>query len=146
MDVTGREIAEYLRGLMREFRRNPLLNSSNVFYAGMAIAVLGMIKDSPYLKIIGDILSDSTDKIRNLIVARYSVLGTLGEFQAAYTKLAEATVEEIYRLVTRIAEIIEEGDARDPRLADILNKLYDLLVVRLPVVGVTVTVEAGGEE
>jgi hypothetical protein len=145
LDVTGREIAEYLRGLMREFRRNPLLNSSNIFYAGMILAVLGMLKDSPYLKIIGDILSDSTDKIRNLIVARYSVLGTIGEFQAAYTKLAEATVEEIYRLVNSVADIIEEGDARDPRLADILNKLYDLLVVKLPVVGVSVTIEASEE-
>ncbi len=145
MDVSGREIAEYIRGLMREFRRNPLLNSSNIFYAGMTIAVLGMIKDSPYLKIIGDILSDSTEKIRNLVVAKYSVLGTLGEFQAAYTRLAEATVEEIYRLVNNVADIIEEGDARDPRLADILNKLYDLLVVRLPVVGVSVTIETTEE-
>ncbi len=145
MDVSGREIAEYIRGLMREFRRNPLLNSSNIFYAGMTIAVLGMIKDSPYLKIIGDILSDSTEKIRNLIVAKYSVLGTLGEFQAAYTRLAEATVEEIYRLVNTVADIIEEGDARDPRLAEVLNKLYDLLVVRLPVVGVSVTIETTEE-
>ncbi|AEM39609.1 hypothetical protein Pyrfu_1755 [Pyrolobus fumarii 1A] len=145
MDVSGREIAEYLRELMREFRRNPLINASNVFYAGMVIAVLGMIKDSPYLKIIGDILSDSTDKIRNLIVAKYSVLGTLGEFQAAYTKLAEATVEEIYRLVNVVADIIEEGDARDARLADVLNKLYDLLVVKLPVMGVSVTIEAPEE-
>ncbi len=141
MDVSGREIAEYLRSLIREFRQNPLLYSSNVFYAGMIIAVLGMLKDSPYLKIIGDILSDSTEKIRSLVVSKYSVFGTLGEFQAAYTKMADTTVEQVYELVSKLADIIESGDARDPRLADILNKLYDLLVVKAPVVGITVTVE-----
>ncbi len=146
MDLSGREIADYLRKLVREFRRNPLLNSSNIFYAGMAIAVLGMIKDSPYLKVIGDILSDAADKIRNVIVARYSVLGTLGEFQAAFAKLAEMTVEEVSRLVVQVADIIEAGDARDPRLAEIMNKLYDLLVVKLPAVGVSVSVEAPAEE
>ncbi len=145
MDVSGREIAEYLRKLMREFRSNPLINSSNIFYAGMVLAVIGMLKDSPYLKIIGDILSDSSEKIRNLVTTKYTVLGTIGEFQSAYTRLADATIEEVYRLVTRVADIIEEGDARDPRLADILNRLYDLLVVKLPVVGVTVTVEATEE-
>ncbi len=141
MDISGREVAEYLRRLMREFRQNPLLNSSNVFYAGMVIAVLGMLKDSPYLKIIGDILSDSTEKIRSLVVGKYSVFGTLGEFQAAYTRVADTTVEQVYELVNQVADVIETGDARDPRLADILNKLYDLLVVKAPVLGVTVTVE-----
>jgi len=141
LDISGREVAEYLRRLMREFRQNPLLNSSNVFYAGMVIAVLGMLKDSPYLKIIGDILSDSTEKIRSLVVGKYSVFGTLGEFQAAYTRVADTTVEQVYELVNQVADVIETGDARDPRLADILNKLYDLLVVKAPVLGVTVTVE-----
>jgi len=132
LTVTPGEVADFIRRAVREFRDNPLLNLSSLAYAGMVIASIGFVKNHDALKLLGDLVSDAPDKLRNLISLRYSVLGTLGEVQAILSDVTDDAIRRITRILLEVADMFEKGSLNDSRLLHVIGELYELLAVKLP--------------
>ncbi len=133
--VSSSEIAAFIEKKLKEFKTNPLINMNSLTYIGMVLTALGFIKNDNTLKILGDLLTDAPDKIRPLLSVRYTLVGTIGELQTALNKIAEQAFTELVEIVEDIAKAITSS-SRD-RLVELVGRLYDLLVVKLPAISIT---------
>lgn len=132
LTVTPGEVAGFIRRAVREFRENPLLNLSSLAYAGMVIASIGFVKNQDSLKLLGDLVSDAPDKLRNLISLRYSVLGTLGEVQAVLSDVTDEAIRSITRILLQVADMFEKDSLDEKQLLHVIGELYELLAVKIP--------------
>jgi len=138
LHIEPREIAAFIRRTAQAFKANPLLNLSELAYAGMVIASIGFIKNIDALKLLGDLISDAPDKLRSLITLHYSVLGTLGDIQAMIETVTKEAIERVATLLEELADIFDTGKLDENRIMQILGKFYDLLVVKLPSISINV--------
>ncbi|HIC99236.1 MAG TPA: hypothetical protein EYP08_06285 [Pyrodictiaceae archaeon] len=130
LHIEPREIAAFIRRTAQAFKANPLLNLSELAYAGMVIASIGFIKNIDALKLLGDLISDAPDKLRSLITLHYSVLGTLGDIQAMIETVTKEAIERDATLLEELADIFDTGKLDENKIIQILGKFYDLLVVK----------------
>ncbi len=139
--LSGDEVASFLRRIAREFKSNPLVNLNNLTYAGMVLASIGFVKGNNALKLLGDLLSDAPDKLRNLLSLRYTLMGTLGEVQSVVSRMTDEAINAIVEYLEQLASMFESEGINNDKLLNIIGALYDLIVIKLP----TVTVAPEGE-
>ncbi len=134
LNITGEEIANFIEQGIKEFNKNPLINLNILSHLGMVMTSIGMLKSSTTLKLIGDLLTEAPDRLRPLISLRYSLVGTIGEFQTMISTLAENIIKELTSTILELATMIKRGEASETNLVAIVGKLYDLLVIKTPLV------------
>lgn len=135
--ITCNDVANFIRIVVKRFRENPLVNLQELSHLGMVLSSIGFIKDNNALKLLGDLVSDIPDKLRNLITLKYTLVGTVGEVQTTISQLTLDAINSIVEALNDLANCFEECNLSSEALLEIIGRIYELIVIRLPEIVVT---------
>ncbi len=132
LHITNNELSRMVRRIRSKFLDNPQINLDLLSDLGIVIASIGIVKDYPALRLLGDLFLDLPDKVRPLFSLRYSLIGTIGEVQALAEDVTREVTERITNSLEEIELMMEKDSLDEHRLLKIIGTIYDLVNVKIP--------------
>jgi len=83
--IKGNEISKSLREIVSIVRKNPYFSIESLYNAAAIIMTIGLCKNIPTLKVIGNFILSVPSRFRPLLAYRYQLLGDTEELQKLVT-------------------------------------------------------------
>ncbi|MET1102178.1 MAG: hypothetical protein ABWW69_06875 [Pyrodictiaceae archaeon] len=141
LSITSNEIADYLHKASKKIMEDPLSNIDVLSDVGIVLTSIGIIRDFPSLKLLGDLFMDLPDKLRSLLSLKYSLVGTLGDIQSMVSKIVDESLTVITKVLNELEDMFRRNEVASDLLLGALGSIYELATVKLPSISTVTTVE-----
>ncbi|RLE88851.1 MAG: hypothetical protein DRN04_16850 [Thermoprotei archaeon] len=107
VNIGGKEIAEALEKIVETVRNNPDFTIDYLYNAAAILMTIGLTKNIPSLKIIGNYILMVPSRYRPILTYRFQLLGVTEELMKKVDEIA-ATLDRVLDIIVEIARKIKE--------------------------------------
>jgi len=109
-DIKGEEIGRAVKEIVEKVKNNPVFMLEHLYNVAAIIMTVGLTKNIPSLKVIGNYIFLVPSKYRPLLAYRYQLIGSTEELEEKVGKQITETLGKVLGIIEEIAKIIAEKE------------------------------------